>query len=348
MEPAVLASLTPEDVFAPFSGAAAQVAPHLAGRSAIVVPLLARGRVLGALSLTSRREAPPYDEEDLAMAVEIERRAAIAIDNARMYAAERRVADALQRSLLPAEPLVAPGGSVAVRYLPAEAEVQVGGDFYDLVQVAGRPWTMAVGDVGGKGVRAAAVMGQLRAAVRAYALEGHDPAGVVRRLDRLFRMMDASDFTTCVVAAYHPNTRRLSWTNAGHLPPLLRRPDGSSEWLEGPTALPLGLEEDGRPPLARATLSAGDVLVLYTDGLVERRGESLDVGLERLARAAEAAPTDPEPFCDRILDALLADGRRTDESRCSRSGPTDAAPTPPEARGFPGAPARARSPRTAP
>ncbi|MGI8697826.1 MAG: SpoIIE family protein phosphatase [Mycobacteriales bacterium] len=273
--------------------AGADVTGGLTGSSAIVVPLVARGRVLGTLALASRAGAPPYDDEDLAVTLEIARRAAVALDNARLYAAEHRIADTLQRSLLPAEPLVAPGGQVAVRYLAADTESQVGGDFYDLIVVDDRPWTTAVGDVGGKGVRAAAVMGQLRAAVRAYALEGHEPAGVVRRLDRLFGVMNVSDFTTCIVASYDPATRTLTWANAGHLPALVRRSDGRCEWLRGPTALPLGLGDLGRSAQESERLHPGDLLVLYTDGLVERREESIDVGLDRLRRATVEAPCDP-------------------------------------------------------
>lgn len=293
--------------------ARAELVGHLAGRSLIVVPLVARARVLGTLSFTSAPGAAPYADEDLTLGEEIARRAAVAIDNARAYAAERRIADALQRSLLPAEPLVAPGGQVAVRYLPADVEALVGGDFYDLIVVEDRPWTTAVGDVAGKGVLAAAVMGQLRAAVRAYALEGHDPAGIVCRLDRLFRVMNASDFTTCIVAAYKPETRELTWTNAGHLPALVRRADGRCEWLRGPTALPLGLGDLDRCGQEILRLGSGDLLVLYTDGLVERRAESIDVGLGRLRRAVSEAPTGPEELCSFLVNALLGDGRRDDD-----------------------------------
>jgi len=313
-KPMLIPSVQPEhDVGLTDAAARAGVAAQLAGHSAIVVPLLARGRVLGTLSFISRSGGTPYGDEDVEMSLELGRRAAVALDNARLYVAERRIADALQRSLLPTEPMVAPGGRVAVRYLPAEAEAQVGGDFYDLVVVEGHPWTTAVGDVGGKGVRAAAVMGQLRAAVRAYALEGHEPAGVVRRLDRLFGVMDASDFTTCLVASYDPQSRILTWANAGHLPALIRRADGRCEWLRGPTALPLGLGDLGRSAQETDSLRPGDLLVLYTDGLVERREESIDVGLNRLRRATAAAPTEPEEFCDHVLRLLLSDGCRRDD-----------------------------------
>jgi len=311
--PMLIESVRAEHVFDSTGTTGVDVAGQLAGSSAIVVPLVARGRVLGALSLASRPGATPYGDEDAAVSLEIARRAAVALDNARLYAAERRIADTLQRSLLPAEPLIAPGGRVAVRYLPAEAESQVGGDFYDLVVVEDRPWTMVVGDVGGKGVRAAAVMGQLRAAVRAYALEGHEPVGVVRRLDRLFGVMDASDFTTCLVASYDQATRILTWANAGHLPALVRRADGRCEWLRGPTALPLGLGDFGRSGQETELLRSGDLLVLYTDGLVERRDRSIDVGLDRLRSATIAACTEPEQFCDHVLKTLLADGWRNDD-----------------------------------
>lgn len=312
--PALFPSIRVEDVGgAPADGDRIRLLEQLVGTSAIVVPLVARGRVLGTLSLFSPRGGAPYGDEDVAVSLEIARRAALALDNARLYAAERRIADALQRSLLPAEPLLAPGAKVAVRYLPAETEAQVGGDFYDLVVVDGRPWTTAVGDVGGKGVRAAAVMGQLRAAVRAYALEGHPPVGVVRRLDRLFGVMDSSDFTTCLVASYDVSSRMLTWTNAGHLPALVRRADGRCEWLRGPTALPLGLGNFGPSAQETEQLYSGDMVVLYTDGLVERREEGIDVGLRRLRSAAAAASREPEQFCDEVVGALVSVGCLKDD-----------------------------------
>lgn len=312
--PLVISAVREEHVHGPADGPTrAEVIGRLADRSAMIVPLVTRGEVLGTLSLTSCPGAPPYGDEDLTLAKEIARRAAVAIDNARLYAAERHIADTLQRSLLPPPPLVAPGVDVAVRYMSAEVEGLVGGDFYDLVLVEDRPWTTAVGDVAGKGVRAAAVMGQLRAAIRAYALEGHEPADIVRRLDRLFRTMDASDFTTCVLASYEPTTRVLTWSNAGHLPALVRRADGRCEWLRGPTALPLGLGDPDWCGQEKLRLSSGDLFLLYTDGLVERRTESIDVGLARLCKASAEAPTEPEAFCDQVVKALLGDDRRDDD-----------------------------------
>lgn len=281
------------------------------GNTVIIVPLIARGRVLGAMTAVV---APDASREDIRVTEELCRRAALAIDNARLYAVERDLADALQRSLLPEGPLLAPGGDVAVRYLSAETEAQVGGDFYDLTVVGqGVPWVMSVGDVGGKGARAAAVMGQLRAATRAYALEGHTPAGVIRRLDTLFENLAASDFTTCVVASYDPVGHILSWANAGHLPPLLRRADGKIEWLDDAATVPLGLGGSDVPSEMSMRLDSGDLLVLYTDGLVERREEPIDDGLERLADALDTISGDVEAIATGVLEQLLREATRSDD-----------------------------------
>lgn len=282
------------------------------GRSMIVTPLVARRRVLGTLTMISNGNSPAYDEADFYMAGELARRAALAIDNARLYANERRIADELQRSLMPAGPLRAPGVTLAVRYLPGEREADVGGDFYDVISSGDGPWTAVVGDVGGKGVRAAAIMGQLRTAVRAYALEGHDSSGVVRRLDTLFGVMDASDFSTCLVTSYDPATGGFSWANAGHPPALVRRADGTSAWLDDETGVPLGCGQDHHPRETSTVLRAGDLVVLYSDGLVERRGESLDVGLRRLADAVASGPDDPEQLCGHLLDQMLGTSRSDD------------------------------------
>ncbi len=282
------------------------------GRSMIVTPLVARRRVLGTLTMIGNGDAPAYDEADFYVAGELARRAALAIDNARLYANERRIADELQRSLMPSGPLRAPGVTVAVRYLPGEREADVGGDFYDVITPASGPWTGVVGDVGGKGVRAAAIMGQLRTAIRAYALEGHGPSGVVRRLDALFEVMDASDFSTCLVSTFDPQASVLTWANAGHPPALVRRADGRCALLDRETGVPLGCGQDHVPAESSTVLHPGELVVLYSDGLVERRGESLDVGLARLAEAVRTGPDDPDSLCTHVLNRLLGTSRSDD------------------------------------
>ncbi len=278
----------------------------------IVTPLVARRRVLGTLTMIGNGDAPAYDEADFYVAGELARRAALAIDNARLYANERRIADELQRSLMPSGPLRAPGVTVAVRYLPGEREADVGGDFYDVITPASGPWTGVVGDVGGKGVRAAAIMGQLRTAIRAYALEGHGPSGVVRRLDTLFEVMDASDFSTCLVSTFDPQASVLTWANAGHPPALVRRADGRCALLDRETGVPLGCGQDHVPAESSTVLHPGELVVLYSDGLVERRGESLDVGLARLAEAVRTGPDDPDSLCTHVLNRLLGTSRSDD------------------------------------
>ena len=274
-------------------------------RSALIVPLTARGRTLAALTVL-RDE--PFTQVDVASCLDLARRAALALDNAGRFAFERQLAGTLQRSLLPREMPTSPYLSVASRYLAGAQGTQIGGDWYDLVEVDDGCLVLVVGDVMGRGVHAAAVMGQLRATVRAYAFEGHGPAALLQRLDRVVQTLDELQLTTCVVGLLDPATGRLKIASAGHLPPLVVH-EGKAVFLDLDPGLPLGV--GGAVFLEQQIdLAHGATLLLYTDGLVEGRDCPVEEGMARLADAAASEPVrSAEELCDRVLRAL---GRHDD------------------------------------
>jgi len=274
-------------------------------RSSICVPLTARGRILGVLTL-SRDE--PYAEPDVDHALDLARRAALAVDNATRYAFERDLAVTLQRSLLPRALDVSEGMTAAARYLPGAQGTQVGGDWYDLLQVDGKV-VLVVGDVMGRGVQAAAMMGQLRATVRAYAVEGHGPAAILSRLDQVVLSLTGLNFTTCVVGLLDPADLTLCLASAGHPPPVVVAPDGGGCLVELEPGLPLGV---GGAEFTEQTvvLEPGSMVLLYTDGLVEARGVSLQQGLDTLVASLSAPVRSAEAACDLVLHAM---GRHEDQ-----------------------------------
>ncbi len=309
-QPQLLPALTRDMIDA--VGADPPTAERLAAvvrRSVIAVPLVARGRTLGALSLL-RDE--PYSPATVAQAVDLVSRAALALDNANRFAFERDVAVTLQRSLLPRSLPSGAGFTAAARYLPGASGTQVGGDWYDVIEVDDA-LVLVVGDVMGRGVRAAAQMGQLQATVRAYAMEGHSPAEVLSRLDRVVLAVEDLHFTTCAVARLDPRTRTAVLACAGHLPPLLVGPDGAAQLLALDPGLPLGVG-GGRFVETEIVLRPGSLLLLYTDGLVEDRGASLDDGLRRLVEGMSSLPQTAELSCARALAALGRDGGHDDDT----------------------------------
>ncbi|MER8102377.1 SpoIIE family protein phosphatase [Kitasatospora sp. NPDC094016] len=234
---------------------------------------------------------------------------------ARLREAERRQREAavtLQRSLLP-QKLDQPADlRVAATYQPGGAEAAVGGDWYDVIAIDGGRTALVIGDVMGRGLRAAAVMGQLRTAVRAYARLDLPPHEVMRLLDGLAMEIDANQIATCTYAVWDPLRRTLSYASAGHLPMLLRCPDGTvlrSEEQNGP---PLGTG-DGLHVSHTLRLLPGTTGVLYTDGLVERRDEDIDQGLDLLARTLTGAVGAPEVICARLLRAMGVTSEHDDD-----------------------------------
>ncbi|MFJ5802100.1 SpoIIE family protein phosphatase [Streptomyces decoyicus] len=270
--------------------------------SYLAVPLIARGEVLGALSLYRVRNQEPFDEDDAVLAVELAARAAVCIDNARSYQSERRTALTLQRHLMNHRPPQPTAMEIAYRYQPAQAASEVGGDWFDAIPVAGDKTALVVGDVMGSGINAAATMGQLRTTTRALADLDLDPAEVLRHLDHIAVGLDPA-FATCLYAVYDPHRTLCRIAVAGHLPPIVVRPDRPPELLDLPTGAPLGV---GGVPFEQTTVALrdGDLLVLYTDGLIETRDQPIDARLDILLELLAEPERDLEDLCDRLLGAL--------------------------------------------
>ncbi|MEY9846914.1 PAS domain S-box-containing protein [Streptacidiphilus sp. BW17] len=273
--------------------------------SYLMVPLLARGAVLGGAEFIRLVDTVPFSPEDVALAEELAARAAIAIDNARLYRRERNTALMLQHALLPQEIRTTPGLDIAYRYLPASVISEVGGDWFDVVPLSCGRVALVVGDVMGHGMQAAASMGQLRTAARTLIAMDLAPDRVLRRLDETASAVGEGQFATCVVAVFDPVDGSVSIACAGHLPPVLVDPDGNATLVELPTGAPLGV---GGVPFRSVefTLPGDAVLCLYTDGLVERRDRDLDVGLDLLCRTVAEKRASLEERCDAVLDALAA------------------------------------------
>jgi serine phosphatase RsbU (regulator of sigma subunit) len=272
-------------------------------RSAMVVPLTTRGRTLGAITLIRAETGHPYTRADLAVAEDLGRRAAMSIDNARLHSQTEGIALQLQRAVLPAQLDQIPGWKIATYYAPA-GPADVGGDFYDALGDGEDGLTVFVGDVMGRGIGAAAAMAQMRSAVRAYLCVDPDPQAVVRMLDQMIARLGLTELATLLYARIDPGRDEVRVVSAGHLPPLIVSAGGAPRWLDAPVQRPLGLECAGRSATA-ARLERGDTLLVYTDGLVERRDEALDDGLHRLmSHAATLAWDDLDEGLAALVEAV--------------------------------------------
>ncbi|MGW1164591.1 SpoIIE family protein phosphatase [Streptomyces sp. NPDC002550] len=292
-------------------GEAASLLATAGVHSYLAVPLMARGEVLGALDLKRTRNPAPFDDDDALLACELAARAAVCIDNARGYQAQRHTALTLQRSLLPEPPTHLPGLDVACRYQPAGATYEIGGDWYDAIPLQGDKTALVVGDVMGSGIKAAATMGQLRSAVRAFAEVDLAPAEALRHLDHLTEGVEQT-ITTCIYCVYDPHQGQCRISLAGHLPPALLRVGRRARLLDLPTGAPLGV---GGVAFEATTIPfrPGDELALYTDGLVETRSDPIDTRLDALLDALTATRGhDLEATCDRILEVLRPPGGEDD------------------------------------
>ncbi|MFI8182996.1 SpoIIE family protein phosphatase [Actinacidiphila glaucinigra] len=283
--------------------AAAQL-KRAGAHSYLAAPLIARGEVLGVVGMFRTRNQKPFDDEDRTLALELAARAAISIDNARLYAGERNAALTLQRSLLPHEPPRVDGMEISARYIPAVREV--GGDWYDVLQLRDGKVGLIVGDVMGKGLHAAAIMGQLRTATRAFSRLDLPPHEVLAHLDNITGSAEGDFIATCVYAVCDPATGRCQFSTAGHLPPVLVPPGGRAELIDLPSAVPLGVGGIRFRTVERK-LSEGTLLALFTDGLVEDRRQSIDVGLRTLMRVLKLKSRHRtlEDTCDVVLGAGL-------------------------------------------
>jgi PAS domain S-box-containing protein len=272
--------------------------------SLLGVPLLVDGRAIGALHVGSLfpRRFTLDDATILALAAE---RAALAIQRMRLFEREHRIARDLQRSLLPEALPVLPGLQTSARYLPGGAGTEVGGDWYDAVALPSGKLLLVVGDVAGRGIAAASTMGQLRSAVRSYALLESDPAALLQRLNQFQFSMAWDDMATVLLTVIDPAAATLEYASAGHLPPLVVAPGGEAAYLVGGRGAPLGALERSPYSTATAALEPGSTLLVYTDGLIEQRGEHPDEGLGRLRTAVLGGPPELGALCDHVIDTVL-------------------------------------------
>jgi serine phosphatase RsbU (regulator of sigma subunit)/anti-sigma regulatory factor (Ser/Thr protein kinase) len=291
------------------------VARLLSGVSMLVLPLIARDTLLGLLVCVRKAGYRRFDAYDTEIGVEFAVRAATFMDNARRYSRERTTALTLQRSLLPTG-LSAPSSvEVRHRYLPGSKLVEVGGDWYESIALPGGRVALVVGDVAGHGVRAAVTMGRLRTAIHTLAKLELPPVETLQQLDELMQELGVREphFATCIYAIFDAVAGTCEVASAGHLPPLLVRPDGTNEFLDVSPAPPLGI---GAGPIQSRTLDIddGSLLVLYTDGLVEKRTEDIDEGLTRLKETFGPGSADRplEDLCKATLDGVYSDTQRDD------------------------------------
>ncbi|MFI1281905.1 SpoIIE family protein phosphatase [Streptomyces sp. NPDC020858] len=288
--------------------------------SARMVPLVARGTVLGAVAVTRTRDREPFDEQDCVLVDELVARAALNIDNARMYTRQRQAALTLQRSLTNSALPEVPGLRLTGRYLPT-SDHDVGGDWFDAIPLPGGRTGLVIGDVMGHGVHAAAVMGQLRTAVRTLARHGVPPAQLLRSLDAVVADLGEDEMATCVYAVHDAASGACVIARAGHPPPAVVTPDGTVTFLDGPPGTPLGAGgQDFRTE--EVLLHPGSLLVLYTDGLIEARDRDLDQGMDELAQALRGAEQPLDALCDGILRRLLPCAQQDDVAvLLARAGP---------------------------
>ncbi|PPK97749.1 PAS domain S-box-containing protein [Kineococcus xinjiangensis] len=329
-------------------GEARDLLLRLAPVGAAVLPLRGRDRTVGLLTVFTDAQRGPLGAEDLATAREVAARAGLALDNARLYAQQRRLAEELQRSLLSAPP--EPDHlQLVVRYEPAAEAAQVGGDWYDAFLQSDGSTVLVIGDVVGHDTAAAAAMGQLRSLLRGIAFTTEEgPARVLQRLDRAVEGLQVGTTATAVVARLEQDEdlrsrrrARLRWSNAGHPPPVVVHPDGRIEVLGGEEAdLLLGLWAAVDRAETTAELEWGTTVLLYTDGLVERRGQSLDEGTAALCEVlAEVCGGTLDELCDGVLERLRPEVPEDDVAlvavrlhRQDRPRPAEAGPNrvPPE------------------
>jgi serine phosphatase RsbU (regulator of sigma subunit) len=275
--------------------------------SYMAMPLVARGVVVGCAIFGRVPASPAFNPGDVTLAGELASRAAVCIDNARLYDQERRTAAALQQGLLPGQPHVPDGLEVAHRYLPVGASV-IGGDWHDIVPLPGGRAALIVGDAMGHGPEAAAVMVQLRTAAHTLADLDLPPEQVLRRLDKMAAEIATAPFATCIYAVIDPPAGGCEIVQAGHLPPALVPPGGSAVMLDLPPGLPLGLGAEAFQA-TQLTVPPGTTLALYTDGLVESRTRTLDAGLAGLRHALTGALARPRGTIGDACDAVTQEMR---------------------------------------
>jgi len=276
-------------------------------RSMMGVPMVAGGKVIGVLhvgSLTPRRFTE-HEVELLQMAAD---RSAAAVQSMTARG-DRLAAAALQRSLVPTALPVVAGAELAARYIPGSGGV--GGDWYDVFTLPTGELCVVIGDVAGSGLPAAVIMGRMRSALRAYALETQDPAEVLSRLDRKMQHFEADAMATVLYAVIDPGLDRMDVCLAGHFPPVIAYPGQPAELADVPAGLIIGVADPAPRPVTSLPIPPGALLCFYTDGLIERRGELIDHGLARLCRAVTAQA--PEDACATVMQQLVGSGSARDD-----------------------------------
>ncbi|WP_223184429.1 SpoIIE family protein phosphatase [Streptomyces sp. CBMA152] len=296
---------TPDD----FARSYPRLWPHISGlgiTAAAYLPLIAQARPIGALGLLySDKTGFTADERNLLVALGSS--IAQSLQRAVLYEQEHDLAEGLQQAMLPRRIPDVPGARIAVRYRSARLGRDIGGDWYDVIPLPGGRVGAVIGDVQGHDTHAAAVMGQLRIVLRAYAAEGHTPATVMARASVFLHELDTDRFATCTYAEADLSTGVVQLVRAGHVDPLLRHPDGSCRRLPVEGGLPLGLSaEFGRLeyPVSTIELDPGQTLLLFTDGLVEQPGADLDDGMQLLASLVRTGPADLQELADRMCDVV--------------------------------------------
>ncbi|MGW9029510.1 SpoIIE family protein phosphatase [Streptomyces sp. NPDC055722] len=301
-------------------------ARHILGsglRSLLVVPLRARGAVLGTADFWRSHSSPRFEDDDVSFAEELAVRAAVSIDNARRYTREHTMAVTLQHSLLPRGLPEQSALEVAYRYLPAGGRgaggAGVGGDWFDVIPLSGTRVALVVGDVVGHGLHAAATMGRLRTAVHNFSGLDMPPEELMSRLDELVAQLDAQEGdaqgmtgATCQYAVYDPTSGNLAIATAGHPGPAVVHPDGSVEFPRVPVSTPLGLGLGLPFESTELSVPERSRLVLYTDGLIEGHDHDPDAGLRALRRALTGPDRTPEATCAAVMEAVLPTQPRDD------------------------------------
>ncbi|MFJ9519783.1 SpoIIE family protein phosphatase [Kitasatospora sp. NPDC101801] len=280
--------------------------------SALVVPLSCRDKPVGTVTLLRADDSPAFDADDVATAQDLARRAAIALDNARRYTAEHHIALELQQALLAAPGRPHPGLDIATRYLPSGASALVGGDWFDAIALPQGRTLLVIGDVMGHGVQAAVDMSHYNSMLKVIARQQPAPHLILDTLDALMTEAAAERPATCLLVLADPVRGECTYASAGHLPPFLIEADGSNRLLHLPTGPPLGVGRGGHTSVT-VPCGPGRTLLLYTDGLIERRGEDIDVSLDRLNTLRPLPGAALTEILDHVLHTLTPPGTVTED-----------------------------------
>ncbi|HEY3248833.1 MAG TPA: SpoIIE family protein phosphatase [bacterium] len=275
-------------------------------KAVLRVPFRHNHQIDGVITFGRGNAAPRFDLADQVFAEDLGRRCGMSIALGRADEFQRKIIETLQRNLLPQQLPDLPAAAVSARYIPANT-MDIGGDWYDVIPLPDGRIGLAIGDVSGRGVEAAALMGQLRTALHVLALDGHPPSAVLHRVDNLLQRLPLRMMATGIYMVVSSEAMRISFANAGHPPPLVVKPDGTTRFLMEGRTVPLGVGISRPPEEAEVPLPENATLVFYTDGLVERRGAGIDHGLAELEEVVRGGPIDPAAVCERVVQEMVAD-----------------------------------------